>query len=177
MLWLSHEQARTLVTDALNDAPREICGIIAGTGTRAVEIIPIANAAANPEQTYYMDERALARALLSLESRGLALLAFYHSHPAGEPILSPVDVRSATYPDTPYLIVGLKGEARLAAWMLGYGDVTPVPLHVGLNPPEPNATAELTRAQKNAILLSALIALILVIVISLTLLPSAPPIP
>jgi hypothetical protein len=86
-------------------------------------------------------------------------------------------VRSATYPDTPYLIIGLKAEARLAAWQIRYGEVIPVSLHIGLNPPVPQAGAKLTKAQKNAILLSALIAFILVIVISLTLLPSAPSVP
>jgi proteasome lid subunit RPN8/RPN11 len=177
MLWLSHEQARALVKHAQAAAPNEACGIIAGEKSRAVEIIPIANAAENPQQTYYMDEQALARALLPLHRRGMSLLAFYHSHPKSDPIPSPVDVRSATYPDTPYLIVGLKGEPRLAAWQMRYGEVTPVPLHIGFDPPESSTGSELTKAQKIAILLSALIAFVLVLVLSLSLLPPAPAIP
>ena len=177
MLWLTHEQAQALIRHARDDAPNEACGVIAGEKDCAAEIIPIPNAAADPQQTYYMDERALARALLSLERRGLSLLAFYHSHPSSETIPSPVDVRHATYPDTPYLIVGLKGEPRLAAWQIRYGDVTPVPLHIGFAPPAPAAHAEPTSAQKAAILLGALIAFVLVLVLSLTLLPPAPPIP
>lgn len=177
MLWLSHEQARALVAHATADAPNEACGIIAGSAHRAVEIIPIANAAANPRQTYYMDEKALAPAMLSLRRRGLDLLAFYHSHPSGDPIPSPVDVRCATYPDTPYLIVGLKGEPRLSAWQISQNVVTPVSLHIGFAPPDTTGAIELSQAQKVAILLSALISFALVIMISLSLLPPAPPVP
>jgi hypothetical protein len=93
----------------------------------------------------------------------------------GEPIPSPADVKQATYPDTPYLIVGLKGgSAKLAAWTMRYGQVTPVTLHIGDEPPP---TEPLSSAQKIAILASAGIALILMIVIALSLLPPAPVIP
>lgn len=175
MLWLTEEQARAIVDHAIAEAPREACGIIAGVGERVVEIVPIANVAANPQHTYYMDERQFTRALLTLEERGLSLLAFYHSHPSGDPVPSHIDVQQASYPDTPYIIAGLKGEPRLAAWQLHYGQVKPVHLHVGLTPPE--KPAELTKAQKTAILMSALIAFALMIVLSLSLLPPAPPIP
>ncbi|MFN8560671.1 MAG: hypothetical protein U0703_03335 [Anaerolineae bacterium] len=67
------------------------------------------------------------------------------------------------------------GEARLSAWSMRYGQVTPVTVHVGdEQPPE---TRTLSTAQKIAILVSAVIALILMIVLSLSLLPPAPIIP
>ncbi len=98
---------------------------------------------------YYMDERALVAALISLEARGLELIGFYHSHPHSDPIPSPTDVRQATYPDTPYLIVGLKdGAARLAAWQMRYGQVSEVPLHVGSEPP-PESPQSLSQRAKN----------------------------
>lgn len=175
MLWLTDAQAGVLLDHARRSAPREACGIIAGRGQQVVEIHPITNAAADPQQTYVMDERELARTLLSLEARGLSLLAFYHSHPAGEPIPSPVDVRYATYPDTPYLIIGLRPQPQIAAWLLHYGQATPVTLHIGLTPPEPERG--MSTAQRAAILISALIAFTLMIVLSLSLLPPAPPIP
>jgi proteasome lid subunit RPN8/RPN11 len=175
MLWLTETQARAIADHALTEAPREVCGIIAGIKSRAVEILPIANVAAEPYHSYTMDARQYVQTLLALEARGLSLLGFYHSHPTGDPIPSDVDVKQATYPQTPYVIIGLKGQPRLAAWQIDYGQVTPIPLYVGLTPPE-NKVA-ITTAQKTAILMSALIAFALMIVLSLSLLPPAPPIP
>ncbi len=176
MMWLSTAQAQEIVAHARADLPNEACGLIAGHGDRAAEIIPIPNAAAQPLHSYYMDERALAAALMGIESRGLELIAFYHSHPESDPIPSRTDQRQATYPDTPYLIVGLKNnDPRLAAWRLRPGQVTQVDLQVGGDPPP--AAASLSSAQKTAILISVLIAFALLIVVSLTLLPPAPVIP
>lgn len=175
MLWLTEAQARAIVDHALAEAPREACGILAGTGNRVIEILPIANIAVDPHSTYYMDERQFTNTLLTLEARGLSLLGFYHSHPTGDPIPSHIDVHHATYPDTPYMIVGLRGQPRIAAWRMSYGQVTPVPLYVGWNPPQPHPV--MTTAQKVAIMLSALIAVTLMIMLSLSLLPPAPRIP
>lgn len=175
-LWLSREQSRVIVEHIRAEAPREACGIIAGRGTRAQLIIPIPNMAAEPLHTYHMDERRLAETLAGLDSSGLELVGLYHSHPSSEPIPSPTDIQQASYPDTPYLIVGMKGgEPKLAAWSIRYGQVTPVVLHVGDEPPP--ETPALSNAQKTAILVSAGIALILMIVIALSLLPPAPIIP
>ena len=181
MIWLSHHQAQALIVHARADAPREACGLLVGRTDSAgrahvTEITPIANAAADPLITYYMDERALVTALSGLQARRLELLGFYHSHPSGDPIPSPTDVRHATYPDTPYLIVGLNGnKARLAAWKMRPGQVEKIPLHIGNELPDVNPS--LTRSQQAAIILAALIAFALLIVVSLTLLPPAPAIP
>lgn len=173
---LTHEQARAIVDHARSEAPNEACGVIAGRGTVTHEVIPIANVADDQQHTYVMDEQSLVTTLISIEKRGLELVGFYHSHPNSDPIPSPTDIRQATYPATPYLIVSLKGsEARLSAWLMRYGQVTPVEVYVGVeSPPE---SRSLSTAQKIAILLSALIAFILMIVLSLSLLPPAPIIP
>ena len=173
---LTHEQARAIIDHARAEAPNEACGVIAGRGTVAHEIIPIPNTADDPLHAYRMDEQSLVTALIGGEKRGLELVGFYHSHPHSDPIPSPTDIRQATYPDTPYLIVSLKGgEARLSAWSMRYGQVTPIEVQVGIeSPPE---SRPLSTAQKIAILLSALIAFILMIVLSLSLLPPAPIIP
>jgi hypothetical protein len=120
-----------------------------------------------------MDDVALLKAFTGAEARGMDVIGFYHSHPAGEPIPSRTDIAQATYPDTPYLIVGLKGVAKLAAWTMRAGQVDEVPLHVGNEPPLQTGVAN-TGAQKTAILISVAIAFILVIVVSLSLLPPPP---
>jgi proteasome lid subunit RPN8/RPN11 len=175
-VWLTRAQAQAIVRHARADFPREACGLLVGRGDRVVEVIPVANAATDPLRAYVMEPRALASALSRLDPQGLELIAFYHSHPHGDPIPSSTDKALATYPNTPYLIVGLKGgQARMSAWLLRPGQVDEVPLHVGDNPPP--AAPRASRAQRVAILLSAIVAFILLIVVSLSLLPPAPPIP
>ena len=175
VLWLTQAQAELLVRLSREAAPHEMCGLLAGTGNQVTEVIPIPNAATDSQRTYMLDEREYVRALMTLEARGLLLLAFYHSHPSGDPIPSPVDVQHAFYPDTPYLIVGLRGHPRLSAWLLRPGQAVPVNVHIGFNAPEEDTG--MTQAQKTAVLVSALIAFALLIVLSLSLLPPAPPIP
>ncbi len=174
VLWLTPDQAKTIAAHARAEQPREACGLIAGKGERAIEIIAIPNVARDPQHTYYMDERSLAAALTSLDTRGLELIGLYHSHPTSNPIPSPTDIRQASYPDTPYLIVGLKsGQPQLAAWSIRAGQVSEVTLHISSEPPT-SPRVSLSKAQKAAILLSALIAVALMIVVSLSLLPPAP---
>ena len=174
-LWLSAEQAQAIIAHARKDAPREACGLIAGrNGERAREIIPLANSADDPVHQYHMDDVALVKAFVSVEARGLEVVGFYHSHPEGEPIPSRTDIQQATYPDTPYLIVGLRGGAKLAAWRMRAGQVDEVPLHIGNEHPPEQTNAASSGAQKTAILISAVIAFILLIVVSLSLLPPAP---
>jgi proteasome lid subunit RPN8/RPN11 len=178
-LWLTHAQASAILDHARAEAPREACGLVAGVSEagmyKAVEIIPVANTAPDPQRLYQMDERELARQITRLNARGLSLVGLYHSHPAGDPIPSPVDVAQATYPDTAYLIAGLK-HGELAAWEIRYGQVRPVDLHIGSQPP-PQTGERLSRAQQTAIIAAALLAFTLLIVISLSLLPPAPIIP
>jgi hypothetical protein len=103
------------------------------------------------------------------------LIAIYHSHPRGEPIPSPKDVEAAPPLAVAHLIVGLKHrEPRLAVWHMYGGQVERVELHIGAEPPPPSQSLQLSRAQRNAIILSAVIAFLLALIISLSLLPPAP---
>ncbi len=179
ILWLQPDHADQIVAQAYADFPRETCGLIGGLRQtsidQAVEIIPIRNAAPAPEQAYHMDERALAAALTGLEKRGLTLIGIYHSHPNGEPTPSNQDIREAAYPDTAYLLIGMKGDApRLGAWTINYGAVEHVELHISSAPPAQPASA---RAARAAVLIAGLIGFIFLIVVSLSLLPPAPEIP
>jgi proteasome lid subunit RPN8/RPN11 len=179
VLWLQPDQADQLVARAYADLPRETCGLIAGTRRgnidQAAEIIPIPNCAPDPVHAYRMDERALAAALIGLEKRGLALVGIYHSHPQGSPIPSQQDILQAAYPDTAYLLIGMKdGAPQLAAWQISSRAVERVELHVGANPP-PHQTPP--RAAQTSILIAGAVAFIFLIAVSLSLLPPAPEIP
>jgi desampylase len=179
-LWLTDEQVETILTHVLAEAPREACGLIAGTGSRAQEITSIPNVAPDPLQHYEMDPQALAKSLMQMSGRGLDLIGFYHSHPSDEPVPSPTDVAQAAYPRTAYLIVGLKNPTKpqLAAWTIDYGQVKRLPLHIGALPPDEESndseSGELSSAQRFAILTAAVLAFVILIGLSLTLLPPAP---
>jgi proteasome lid subunit RPN8/RPN11 len=173
-LWLTPTQTNILVQQAVDDAPRETCGLLAGLGERVQEIVPLPNSAVDPLHHYRLNDQAYSTALFRLQAKNLTVVGFYHSHPKGDPIPSVEDIQDAHYPDTPYLIIGLRnGESRLAAWRIRYGQVVPVEIYVGEEAPPPEE-GTLSMAQKRAIILSAIIVFVFMIILSLSLLPPAP---
>lgn len=179
MIWLTETHAQTIRDHALRDAPHEACGLIGGQGLQAQMVVPVANIATTPHDTFYMDPVAMVKALRVFDQQGLTLIGIYHSHPQSAPIPSPVDIQQAHYPDLTHIIAGVQpGCVELAAWRIQGQQVDRVELHIGAEPPpEQLNDAPLSMAQKSAILLSAALACLLLIVISVTLLPPAPPIP
>jgi proteasome lid subunit RPN8/RPN11 len=177
MLCLSEAHAREIVQHALRDAPREACGVLAGKAGIVQRVVPLPNAAANPENQYLIDPPAYIRTLAELERDGLALVGFYHSHPKGDPIPSPTDIRDAAYPDAVYVIIGLRGAMpTLLAWRIRYGQVESVEISSQI-PTEIYVDSAFSRAQKFAIILSAVLALLFFLLLALSLLPPAPVIP
>jgi proteasome lid subunit RPN8/RPN11 len=174
-LWLTYAQEKVIVEHALADAPREACGVIGGTGERAERVVALPNVSSDPAHFYQLDTDSLDRSVRSLRADGASLLAIYHSHPRGEAIPSPTDVEQAPPLAVAHLIVGLRHtQARLAAWRIHDGEVERVELYVGDDPPPPSTDRPLSQAQKTAIVVSAVIAFLLVLIISLSLLPPAP---
>src|SRR5258708_29135072 len=112
--------------------------------------------------------------MLALERDVVSMIEIYHSHAKGNPIQSKEAIRQSNYPATAYVIVGLRdGEPRLAAWEILPGRVNTVDLHVGIDAPAP-AQSELSKAQKTAIILAAIIAVAFMLILSISLLPPAP---
>lgn len=180
-VWLTEEQARLIARHALDDRPNEACGLLVGKNKHIQQIIPTPNISNDPCHRFNIAPSALAQHLSEIRSQGLSLLGFYHSHPEGEPIPSPTDIREATYPDAIHLIVGLKtGKPKLGAWEIDGNRVDSVMLHINDLPPTATniqTQHQLSKAQKNAIIMTAIIALTIMLVLSITLLPPAPAIP
>lgn len=178
-LLLTRDQARQMVDHAQSAYPQEACGMIGGVDNQALTIVPLDNISPLPEQHYHMDDAGLTRTLFDLQNRGWSLIGFYHSHPQGDPIPSTTDIQQATYPNTPYVIIGLRQrhDPSIAAWEMTYGTVTPVDLHIGDSQPQPVDTQALSTAQRVAIILGAAVAFIFILILSVTLLPPAPIIP
>lgn len=176
-LWLPPPLAQQLAHIAQKAAPQEACGVVLGHGNHITQIVQIVNGAANPERAYYIEEHALSSALFQAERDRLDLIGFFHSHPRGDAIPSPTDVREATYPNEAYFIVGLSGEPRITAWRLHGGMAEAIPLHISAAPPAPIPADVQPSTERMAVLISAVIAVLIVLLIAFTLLPPAPPIP
>ena len=184
-LWLKPQLAQEIAAYARAAQPNECCGVILGMGEIAEQIIPIPNIANEPKYNYYMDEQSLLKALYQAEQAEqaeqaqLEVIGFYHSHPRTDPIPSATDKQLATYPDVAYVIAGLRnGEAHLAAWSIKPYQVMPIQLIISADKPVfDSQSSRLTIVQKRAIIASAIIAFIFMLVLSLSLLPPAPIIP
>lgn len=175
ILWLTPEQAEQIGRQALGDAPHETCGILGGVGHHVMRVVPITNTADDPAHHYRLDEAAFVQAVFEFERAGLSLVGIYHSHPKGDPIPSRIDIQQANYPNTAYLIVGLRTrQPALSAWQLNYGQVGNVPLYIQNDPPDTSEHLPLTRAQIIAILITAILTFAFMIVLSFALLPPAP---
>lgn len=176
--WLNDGLANELAAHAIRESPHEVCGLIAGHESgRAARIIPIPNAAADPRHYFELDHAAFIQAMFAIERSNLQLIGIYHSHPHSDPIPSQTDIRQAHYPDVVTLIVSLAAESpRFAAWQIRANQVDAVPLVIGpIAPPAP--TPEWPQSHRWAIVISAILAVVLLIVVSLSLLPPAPIIP
>ena len=160
-------------------APREACGLIAGTHGRATDIVPVNNVSPTSETHYELDHKQQAEAMMDFHKRGLDLIAIYHSHPKDPPVPSQTDIHNATYPKAAYLIVSLQNNhADLAAWQIQAPIVDRIPLHIGASPPPDDmASAGFTGSQQLALWLAVAVAFAIVVTYAIYLLPPAPPIP
>jgi proteasome lid subunit RPN8/RPN11 len=120
-----------IIIHAREGMPLEVCGILGGTDGRISDIYRIANVDASSEH-FTMDPEEQIEVMMSLESRGLETVAFYHSHPKGPDFPSSEDIRLAFYPDVLSVIVSLADPERpvLKSFRIGVGQVEPVPIRI-----------------------------------------------
>jgi [CysO sulfur-carrier protein]-S-L-cysteine hydrolase len=112
-----------IVDHARSEAPNECCGMIAAVDGRAVAVHRVRNSAASPLR-YEMDGMEQYRVQTAIEDAGHELGAIYHSHTRSEPYPSQTDINLAFYPDSLYVIVGVKGEEPdVRAWTIVDGQV------------------------------------------------------
>jgi len=112
-----------IVDHARSEAPNECCGMIAAVDGRAVAVHRVRNSAASPLR-YEMDGMEQYRVQTAIEDAGQELGAIYHSHTRSDPYPSQTDINLAFYPDSLYVIVGVKGEEPdVRAWTIVDGQV------------------------------------------------------
>jgi proteasome lid subunit RPN8/RPN11 len=100
--WLT-EVAPRLVELAERDPGREVCGLVVTLPSSGAEAWPLPNRAAHPGRAFRLGPAEVLAALRRLEAEGRALLAVYHSHPAGGPDLSARDLAEAVVDGKPLL--------------------------------------------------------------------------
>ncbi len=97
--------------------PLEIVGLLAGPRPGQISAVyPLENVATDPTRAYVAEPAGLARALASIRSERLELVAIYHSHPHGPANPSETDIARAAW-DVPNLIVDARTLAMRAWWL------------------------------------------------------------
>jgi len=120
-----------IVAHAREDAPNECCGIVASRDGEAVAVHRARNAAASPLR-YEFDGMEQFSIYSEIEDAGLELGAIYHSHTRSEPYPSQTDINLAFYPESVYVIVGVKdAEPEVRAFHIVDGQISDAALEVG----------------------------------------------
>lgn len=176
-LWLTPTQADELVGVARDAIPEEVCGVLVGIDGCVKSVIVVPNAAQDRTTAFRLDDRMYAEALFAARRANLHLLAYFHSHPRGAPVPSTTDIAQAADFETPHLLIGLGHQyAELALWQITGSRVIRLSLHIGIAAPVPEQSSR-SNVTTGAIVITALLSFIVVIVIALALLPPAPTIP
>ncbi len=97
-----------MIAAATASPDAEICGLLLGQGDVVSAIIPCANVASDPSDSFEIDPRALIAAHRAARAGGPAVLGHYHSHPRGPASPSRRDVDAAE-PGSYWIIIGAGG--------------------------------------------------------------------
>ena len=88
---LTTGQIQELVSIAKNVLPNESCGLLLGENDAVAEILPMRNVDESP-LTFSIESTELVDAYNLAESKGLQVIAIFHSHPA-QPSPSSTDIK------------------------------------------------------------------------------------
>lgn len=109
--------AERLIRQALAEAPRECCGLLAGRAFAIESVYPLVNESSQPEKRYHVGAGLFAP-FKEMRRRGEKLLAIYHSHPTGQAVPSGIDREENYYGPMHHLIIGLSPKPHLRAWLI-----------------------------------------------------------
>ncbi len=107
MIYLQQKHIEQIIEHAKAEKPNEACGLIAGTGGRAIKLYRGTNIDENKRVRYSMDPKEILKVSREIDDNDWELLAIYHSHPHSQAYPSNTDVSLAFYPDSHYVIASL----------------------------------------------------------------------
>lgn len=113
-----------LIAHAREGFPLEICGLLGGIGDEVSAIYRMTNTDASNEH-FMMDPKEQFAVVKDLRSKGLTLLANYHSHPESPARPSEEDIHLALTPGVSYLIISLADASQpvVRAYKIAQGRV------------------------------------------------------
>lgn len=122
-----------LISQARQDAPNETCGYLLGTSSEDGDIVTenyeMENIDHSPEHFSFNPKDQFA-ALKYARSKGLKILANWHSHPASPSRPSQEDIRLANDPTIRYAILSLHEGVHLNSFRIINGEVVEKEVHL-----------------------------------------------
>ena len=122
-----------LIDQAKKDAPNESCGYLLGTSTEEGDIVTenywMENIDHSSEHFSFAPKDQFA-ALRYARSKGLKILANWHSHPASPSRPSQEDLRLANDPSIRYAILSLHQGIHLNSFKILGGEVVDKEIHL-----------------------------------------------
>jgi proteasome lid subunit RPN8/RPN11 len=100
--------AAEILSHAREEAPRECCGLLIGSGAAIERSVRARNIADDPTRRFLIDPADHFSAIRAARAAALDVVGAYHSHPASEPVPSSTDIAEAIQGgDFVYVIVSL----------------------------------------------------------------------
>jgi proteasome lid subunit RPN8/RPN11 len=122
-----------LISQAQQDAPNETCGYLLGTSSEDGDIVTenyeMENIDHSPEHFSFNPKDQFA-ALKYARSKGLKILANWHSHPASPSRPSQEDIRLANDPTIRYAILSLHEGVHLNSFRIINGEIVEKEVHL-----------------------------------------------
>ncbi|MBR2184550.1 MAG: M67 family metallopeptidase [Prevotella sp.] len=122
-----------LISQARQDAPNETCGYLLGVSSEDGDIVTenyeMENIDHSPEHFSFNPKDQFA-ALKYARSKGLKILANWHSHPASPSRPSQEDIRLANDPSIRYAILSLHEGVHLNSFRIINGEIVEKEVHL-----------------------------------------------
>ncbi|MEJ2484212.1 MAG: M67 family metallopeptidase [Anaerolineales bacterium] len=129
-IFLSRLHFSKILEIAQQQAPLEACGIIAGIDQTSQEIYQITNALYSPVE-FLMNPQEMVKVFWEIDLQNLEPIAFFHSHPASQPIPSQTDLDRNYYPETPQLIIGKEMDQwAIRGFLLSKKDIKEIKIEI-----------------------------------------------
>jgi len=129
-LGIPHDIYTQMVARARAEAPVEACGILAGAEGNVRRLYGMTNTDGACDH-FLMEPKEQFAVVKDIRSRGLEMLAIYHSHPESPARPSAEDIRLALMPDVIHVIVSLLDDApAVKGFIIDDAVVTEVPVAV-----------------------------------------------
>ena len=130
MLTIPQTIIDAITAHAQRDFPLEACGILGGANGVVTEQYPMANIDQSNEH-FTLEPKEQFSVVKDLRSKGIEMLAIYHSHPETPARPSEEDIRLALTPNVSYVIVSLAGATpEVKSYRIEGGEVTTEPIFI-----------------------------------------------